>query len=372
MDDKNTPLYSKIYNELKHKIATGVYEEEQQLPTELELADLYGVSRITSKRALLELERDKLIYRKRGSGSFVKKREAEVVFSEPSGKIISMILPYVAANGLLGYIQGATDYLDTKGYYLTIHTSHWHKDKEKEFLVSLPRRGVSGIILYPVSTLKNLDVIYSLHLNQFPLVTIDQYYDNVPVESVVSDNFDGGYSACKHLIELGHRRIAFVSSVGIEYRSSVRDRFYGYCQALKDAGLDIDSDLIIQDFYEQYDNARDKKFVNDLVQQLVALEVTAIQAEHDILAVDLVRSAVDYGIEVPGQLSVIGFDNHEISQNVEIPITTVEQNFYEIGRKAAEMILDQLAGKVVSPPRKEKINTARIHRQSTGANTTNG
>jgi GntR family transcriptional regulator of arabinose operon len=342
MPQNSKPLYSKIYDDLKLKIDTGEYAEEHQLPTEIELADMYGVSRITSKRALLELERENYIYRKRGSGSYVKRRQRITSDTSHSGKIISIILPYVADNGLLGYIQGASEYLDTRGYYLTVHTSNWDKDKEKEFLLTLPRRGISGIILYPVSTLKNLETVYSLHMNQYSVITIDQYYDNVPVGSVVSNNFEGGYMAATKLLEMGHRRIAFVSSVGIEYRSSVRDRFYGYCQALRNAGISIESELVIHGFHEKYEHPDGKGHIRSVIQQLLKADVTAIQTEHDHLAVDLLRTAIDQGVRVPEELSIVGFDNHDISKNVEVPITTIAQNFYEIGRTAAEMIVDHV------------------------------
>lgn len=366
MDPTKGTLYSKIYKEIRDKIESGELAEEQQLPTEIVLAESFGVSRITSKRALLELERDGYIYRKRGSGSYVKKRKPKPSGGESYdiGKMVSMVLPYVASSGLLGYIQGAADYLDSKGYFLTIHTSNWNHAKEKEFLTSLPRREISGIILYPVSTLKNIDVLYSHYMNKFPVVTIDQYYDNVPVGSVVSDNYKGGYMSCSELIRLGHKRIAFVSSIGIEYRSSVRDRFYGYCAALRDGGLSIDTELVIHDFYDKYDEDNKAYFLS-LIDGLRARGVTAIQAEHDHLAVDLLRAAVELGVEVPKELSVVGFDNHEISQNVELPITTVSQDFYQIGSRAAAIIMEQIENGFKQEQQREKIDVTWIGRDST-------
>jgi GntR family transcriptional regulator of arabinose operon len=249
---------------------------------------------------------------------------------------------------------------------LTIHSSNWSKDKEKEFLFHLPRRGVSGTLLYPVSTLNNLDMVYSLYMNQFPIVTIDQYYDNVPLGSVVSDNFKGGYLAASNLIELGHRRIAFVSSINLQYRSSVRDRFYGYCKALKDAGFPIDGEIVVHDFLDKYETAGKQEYVQSLIGQLMELEVTAIQAEHDHLAVDLLRAAIERNVKVPEELSIVGFDNHEISANVEIPITTINQNFYEIGRKAAAMMLDLIEKGLPQQQNKVEIEVEWIGRQTTG------
>lgn len=355
MQSHQKPLYMIIKDDLKEKILAGEYKEDQQLPTEMELAEQFGVSRITSKRALIELEREGLIYRKRGSGSYVKKREAKGSPFETGGTgttapIISMILPYMAT-GELDFIKGATDYLDTKGYYLSIHNSNWSKDREREFLLRIPKNGSSGIILYPISTISNNDVLNALHWNDFPLVLIDQYIDSLPVTSVVSDNAGGGYMAAKRLAELGHERIAFVSSISIEFRSSVRDRYQGYCQALREYGLSIDPELVITDFYREADREGSNIFYPKLIGKMVELGVTAIQAEHDHLAVELLRSSLDIGIRVPEQLSIAGFDDHMISSLVEVPLTTIAQDYGEIGRKAAELIVSRIEELDKSPER---------------------
>lgn len=347
MQSKNKPLYVIIMEDLRTKILNGDLKPEQQLPTEVELAEQSGVSRITSKRALIELEREGLIYRKRGSGSYVKKQNYGSLLPEPGGMntnpnpIISMILPYLATNES-EYIQGASDYLDSKGYYLSIHNSNWDKNKEKELLLRVPKIGSSGIILYPMSTISNIDVLTALYWNEYPFVMIDQYVDSLPVASVVSDNTEGGYLAAKKLISLGHERIAFVSSISIEYRSSVRDRYQGYCKALRDHQLPVDPELVITDFYREADEQNNSIFYKTMIERLLELGVTAVQAEHDNLAVDLLRSAIEMDIKVPEQLSIVGFDDDMISRLVEVPITTIAQDSSEIGRRAAELIVRQI------------------------------
>ncbi|GIO30159.1 MULTISPECIES: GntR family transcriptional regulator [Paenibacillus] len=344
MQSSQKPLYLIIMEDLKEKILSGHYKEDEQLPTEVELAELSGVSRITSKRALIELEREGLIYRKRGSGSYVKRQEPKGAFegaASAAAPIISMVLPYMATSEL-DFIKGATDYLDAKGYYLSIHNSNWSSEREREFLLRMPKSGSAGIILYPISTNSNNDLLNMLYWNDYPFVMIDQYADSLPVTSVVSDNVKGGYMTAEHLLGLGHERIAFVSSISIEFRSSVRDRYQGYCKALRDQGIPIDPELVITDFYREADKDESNTFYRRLVGQVMELGATAIQAEHDHLAVELLRSAISLGIDVPGQLSIAGFDNHMISSLVEVPLTTVAQDYSEIGRKAAEWIVGRI------------------------------
>ncbi|WP_308634600.1 GntR family transcriptional regulator [Paenibacillus silvisoli] len=372
MLNDNKPLYSQILGILRERISQGEYVTGQQLPTELELAEQFGVSRITSKRALIELEREGLIYRRRGSGSFVKKRDeakkaVEMKTAPANNRIISMILPFVSPNNSLEHMQGVANYVESKGYYLSIHNSDWNSERERELLISLPKRGTSGIILYPVSTQHNLDVIHALHVNEYPIVTLDQYYNLLSMGSAVSDNFDGGYTAACKLIELGHSRIAFISTVGIQYRSTVRDRFFGYSKALSDNGIPHDIDLIFSDLPREAEGvtAVRREFYKNLLLRLQELRVTAIQAEHDMVAFDCMKAALELGIKVPEELSIIGFDNNDMSIQADIPISTLEQNYAEIGRRSAMMVVDQLESGTIQRER-AVIPVKWISRQSVG------
>ncbi|OZB91317.1 substrate-binding domain-containing protein [Paenibacillus sp. XY044] len=345
MENSNKPLYTKLYQYLKEKIESSEYLPEQQLPTEVELAEQFGVSRITSKRALSELEREGYIYRKRGSGSYVKLRNVEDARQDnlpgAPNSMISMIFPFEEGGQIFGYIQGASDYLNAKGYFLSIHNTNYSAQKEWELLNTLPQRGIKGIILYPNQKC-NLQVLYTLYMNEYPVVTIDKHYDSLPVSSVVADNFNGGYVAAERLIRLGHKRISFVSFVDMETTSSVLQRFFGYCQALKDHGLPLDNDIVINEFFVGPIHSIPREHYRNLLTQLLAKGVTAIQVENDLLASDFLKICAEMDIKVPEQMSIIGFDNSDFLEWMGIPLASVAQDLYEIGRRAAEIIVNML------------------------------
>lgn len=348
MDTPNKPLYALIIEHIQSQIESGFFKPDEQIPTEMELVEQFGVSRITTKRALVELERSGYIYRKRGSGSYVKdrslldvststvQRSTELIASK---RIISMILPYMVENRHVGYLKGVSDYLEAKGYYLSIHSSDWDAEKEKELLIRLPKHGFDGIILYPLGSMYNLDIVHMHVLNSYPLVMIDQFFEGVAVPSVISDNSSGGYYGTKHLIELGHKRIAYVSSIGIEYRTSVRDRYFGYCRALKEYELQVDAELVVCDFYRELTNRDDASFYGHMANDLIVRGATAVVVEHDQLALEMMSACIQAGIRIPEQLSFVGFDDIDRSVHFDIPLTTVRQNFYEIGRCAAELMV---------------------------------
>lgn len=352
----NKPLYSVIMDQLKSEISSGLYRPESQLPTEAELSSRFGVSRITTRRALDELERDGYIYRIKGSGSFVKPRNrGQENRAEGTGKMISLILPSEDDRGTMGYIRGASDWLNANGYYLSIHQSDYDSQKERDLLEMLTRKGIAAIILYPRNDQTNYDILHRLCLDEYPIVTIDKYFESLPLGAVVSDNFNGSYQAVSRLIELGHRKIAFLTAVTIESTSSVRDRYFGYCQALKDHGLPIDSRYIRLNMKGYREQVGGERFYKELLDSYSADGVTAVHTENDLIAASLLNLCLDRGIRIPEEFSIIGFDNNPVTEHVLIPLTTIEQNFYEIGRQAAEIIVEwlekgrQTPGRVLVP-----------------------
>lgn len=361
------PLYEVIYEQLKQQLEDLTYKPGQQLPTEAELTERFGVSRITVKRALDELERIGYIDRIRGSGSYVKEwRNDDALPNRVMEKMIAFILPSEGASGLSEYVVGAAQELERRGYYLSLHATNENTLKERELLESLPKKGVKGIIFYPINARANIDAVYTLYMSGYPILTIDKYYEGLPIASVVADNFAGGYKAASELLKLGHERIGFVSSVSLESASSVMNRYLGYCQALKEYGIGHDAELVQLDFIAEIGELGETLFYERLVHRYVQLGATALQAENDHVAIKLITAAIHAGLRVPEQLSVVGFDNNELAAHVELPLTTVEQQFKEIGRKAAEMIYEAIEN---SKPLNQKVEVPVrwVPRDSTAA-----
>ncbi|MBL4936217.1 GntR family transcriptional regulator [Clostridium sp. YIM B02515] len=359
MEDDKKALYNQIVDHLMNMIEKKEILPGDRLPTEHELMVKFNVSRITAKRALEELKNRGLIYRKQGQGSFLSNTIGLENMNRP--KIISMIIPYENSTGrFIDYIRGAGDYLYSKGYLLSINCTDGDENKEREFLLNMSKVGASGIIYYPTNRMHSFDILSMFYMNQYPIVLIDKYFDSLPLSFSISDNFDGGYKASKHLIELGHEHIAFISSVNIERVPSVRDRFLGYCNALKDSGIEIKSDFIVS----QLEDTCGKEGMDQVLKKLLEIGVTAVISENDYVAIDIIKVLKSININVPNDISLIGFDNISILEQVDISLTTIEQDFYEIGKKAAKIVIDNLEGKVISQV-KEITPIRLIERNST-------
>jgi GntR family transcriptional regulator, arabinose operon transcriptional repressor len=356
----NKPLYRQIVDSLKQKIDNGELLPDEKLPTEVDLADKFNVSRITSKKALEELEKMKLIYRIQGSGSYVSVEvedtsgeKADNISGIQGSKAIAIVLPFDISYGrLTDCIKGATEVLGKRGYYLTIHSTDRDAEKERVILNNLYQNGIDGIIYYPLSDNRNLDVVHRLYINNYPIVTIDKYFESIPISNVISDNFKGSYEATAYLIGLGHKKIAYISDINIESASSIRNRYFGYVQALMDNNLGMNYEIIKLNLNEvgnrniKSNNVMvDEKYsevLKNTIMDLLTKDVTGIIAVNDYVAINIINTCRSMEIKVPEQMSVIGFDNLELTQFMSIPITSVEQNFHEIGKAAVEILISHI------------------------------
>lgn len=274
-----------------------------------------------------------------------------------------MIIPFDNSLGRsMDLIHGASDYLLKKKYLLSVHISNFSVQKEKEILREFAGNGVKGVILYPVYDRSNLDILCELIQKNFPIVTVDKYIEGLPIQSVLSDNFGGAYEAVNYLINKGHRRIGFISDLGLGDSVTVRDRFFGYSKALKDSALIIKEEYCKIDYIKEVKNKKPelvdillfKKSINKecmdyfkkILDQMMNRKdpVTALFALNDYVAIMILKTALYMGIKIPQQLSLIGYDNIESSQHVEIPLTTVEQNLYQIGYEAARALVKRVSG----------------------------
>lgn len=343
--DKDGLLYERILQYIKDKIMNKELLPGDRLPTEMELAEKFGVSRITSKRALEELRADRMIYRVRGKGSFVADPERMEGTSHKSGeemdykKVIEFLIPFSSASGgIMDTIKGASRVVTRKGYILDIKYSNGDLEEEKKLLWMSYEKGMGGIIFYPISDRKNLEILNTLSMNEYPMVSIDRYYESIQVSYVVSDNQKGGYDITKYLLGLGHRKIAFLSDHRIEDATSIRNRYFGYCKALKESGADIHPELVKNGGLD----VMQREAGIGILRELLEKGATAFFCINDYVAIFVLQCLKSLEVDVPGEASVAGFDNLDISGIAYTPLTTVGQDMERMGEMAAEYIVDSI------------------------------
>lgn len=340
--DKNSPipLYIQISNYLKSAIEKGLFKANEQIPSEMELAGRYQVNRLTARKAITTLVEEGLLYRVQGKGTFVAPRSQRVTVGTAQ-PFISFVAPFLYDYYQMEIISGLETVFKNSGYRLVVCNSNHDRDEEEKLLLEQQETGSQGVVFFPTDNC-NVEALVNLKKINFPFVLVDRYLDGLDCDYVVSDNFGGAYNVVNHLIEHGHRKIAFIYSKD-NACSAVIERLRGYQQALVDGN--ITEQFFFSDLPELggvYRANLTKQYLKMLEEYLSRTPVTAVFAQNDMIALEIVRVARIMKINVPQQLAVVGFDDMPYAYGVDLPLTTVAQKRFEIGRQAGRILLNKL------------------------------
>ncbi len=327
---ESKPLYLTIYQTLRDKILKGTIQPGERLPTELELSKAYNVSRITSKRALNELENEGLINRRQGKGSFVNSP-----LNSTQSKNILFVSPFANAPELGNYTSGIGIAAATQSYQVISMDIGAFARLNPDHL----KEQYAGIIYYPQNIYDDAESIYQLYLSGVPLVLLDKELaalTGLNLATVASDNFDGGRKATEHLTSLGHKKILFYAQADSEpLANSVYDRYFGYLNILHKNHLAPACHL------------RDLKKLNalndeELVTFLKDRKITGIVFENDLTAIKLINRLRTVNADFLSKMSIVGFDNIQAASLSFPTLTTIAQDFQGMGQVAVDLLVKQL------------------------------
>lgn len=207
-------------------------------------------------------------------------------------------------------------------------------EKDKKCKDWIYKRNIDGIILLGMYPMTFFEEIYELRL---PMIIIDAYEEYTSMfHRITIDDEHGGYIATKHLLELGHKRIALVTgninNSGVNY-----NRYKGYTRALSEAGISYDKNIVFEDHMDFDGGYRIGNKIMELNDN-----ITAVFAVADIVAFGVIRAFKDKGKKVPEDYSIVGFDNIKFCEYMSPGLTTISQNIYEKGIVAAETIINNI------------------------------
>ncbi|NWG15248.1 MAG: GntR family transcriptional regulator [Chloroflexi bacterium] len=337
--DSPVALYMQLVEQLRAKIESGEWGPGARVPSEIELAREYGISRGTVRQAMVRLHSDGLLERAPGKGTYVASR------TPVTHMLIGVVLPYQADMLALEILIGSEKAARQEGYHVIFSQTNDDRQIQTQDIQLMRDKGVAGLVIFPATDTPYDETIARLHAEHFPFVLVDRYFPRLDTDYVVVDNFDGAYRATLHLIELGHRRIGFLTPGSLD-TTSIHDRYAGYRQALADHALPYDETL-----YYLYQGLM--KTDNDLLSLRDILRhpnrPSAIFAVTDLLALRLLEAAQREQLDVPDDLSIVGFDDIQQASLVSVPLTTVAQPRIEIGIRAAEALIERIRGTRVQP-----------------------
>ncbi len=307
-----------------------------------DVARLAGVSKATVSRVLNQHQNVDPVTRERvmqvvNEQSFVPNLTASRLAGGRT-RLLGAFVPSLTWPLIPELMRGIGDVVGETPYELILYSisdvrhEQDHSDVVDRIVGSNLAAGLLAV--FPGPTAKHL---VELHSEDFPVVLIDDQGQpppaNVPWISV--DNRDGAYQVTRHLLQLGHRRIAHIQGP-LRYQVS-RDRYQGYCDALEEAGITPDPQLVmVGDFMPPSGRVCASAFFE------LPDRPTAIFAGSDYMAYGAIAAAKHFGLRIPEDVAIAGFDDNKSSAHTEPSLTTVIQPFYEMGRRATTLLLSLL------------------------------
>ncbi|WP_397326786.1 GntR family transcriptional regulator [Paenibacillus sabuli] len=377
-ETSSKPLYEKIFENVKQDIVAAKYGIGERIPSEKELADAYGVSRITSKKALELLAAERLIVRKPGKGSFVADAERDfadsaVAVQEPPGaaptKMVSigLVITDFGNSYGTGLIYGMEEAAREHDCFLVLRRSFGIPDNEDASIQKLLELGVDGLIVFPAQGEYFSAEILKLVIEHFPLVLVDRHLKGVAAASISTAHADAARNATEYLFDLGHRHIAFLSPP--TDTTAVEERIEGFIQAHAEQGVAVDRELWINAVTSTLPNSfneanieRDIAIIMRHLQEHPA--ITAVFAVEYNIALLAREAIVRLGRRIPEDYSVVCFDSPPTSLGGGYAFTHIRQDEEQIGRLAVENVLRIMKGETV--PRKRLLGAELMVGESTG------
>jgi DNA-binding LacI/PurR family transcriptional regulator len=255
-------------------------------------------------------------------------------------KTIGVIIPTMVHHFFSLVLNGILEEAESRGYFVIILQSNEKFELEKKQLDLLLQKRVDGILISLTNETNDFSHINEAIKNNTPVVLFDKIAKIVNCSKVIINDRKAAYDAVTYLIKKGHRRIAHFRGSYIPQNSI--DRFLGYKKALEDNNIPYDSTLIYvcdnnADFEDGYANA--KKIVED------HNDVDAVFAITDLVAIGIIKYFNEIGIKIPEQIAVFGFSNWYMSTVISPTLSTVEQPGFDIGQRAASILIDEI-GKI--------------------------
>ncbi|MBM7567170.1 LacI family DNA-binding transcriptional regulator [Paenibacillus sacheonensis] len=255
-------------------------------------------------------------------------------------------------------LQGIGDVLDQRDYNLLIAWDNLgHKAKTPKLVKLMRERAMDGVLIALPS--HDSSVIEELSEHQFPMVIVGTNDRKNQINSVDVDNYDIGYRNTKHMLGLGHSRIAFISPGPLEFLVC-EDRLEGYRDALQEAGIKYREDYVFIGDEKEHSGYRAASSFLSLKET-----PTAVVSGRDIQAVGVLEYARENGLSVPNDLALISFENTELAQKYNITSSTTD--LYEIGKEGAKLLHKVLTRKKDRSAQNVVIASELIIRSSCGA-----
>jgi LacI family transcriptional regulator len=251
--------------------------------------------------------------------------------------------------------RGVEDAASEAGYHVILCNTDESPEKQESYLSALLQKRVDGILLVPArDDMEDIQQASKLHV---PLVVLDRRLTQQLTDSVRCDSEQGAYQLTRLLLERGHRQIALLT--GSPHVATAIDRLNGYRHALRDYGIGESGEMV---YYGEFTLESGQEMA---CQALAAKPCpTAIFAGNNFIAIGLMQALQEAGIRVPGDISIVGFDDLPASLLIDPFLTVAAQPAYEMGVQATKILIKRLSGNGANAPQEVVLPVEIIERKS--------
>lgn len=272
-------------------------------------------------------------------------------------RMLGIVVPDITNPFFPEVIRGAEDAAYKRGYFLVTANTNERIARERRVIAALRSYRVDGILL---ATARDDDTGYIKNAIAagFPVVCIDRSVPDVRADAVILDNVRGSAECVRHLIELGHRKIAIIT--GNLETQTARERLQGYEQALRAANLAIDTKLILEGDFRGESGYR-------LGKQMLRAKAmaTAVFVSNGVMTVGFLKALEESGKRCPEDISLATFDDLVVDRSFRPHLTVVVQPSFAMGDRAATILMDRIEGKRTGEPSAVRIAPTIVFREST-------
>jgi DNA-binding LacI/PurR family transcriptional regulator len=255
---------------------------------------------------------------------------------------IGVIVPEIKHDFFSSAISGIEEIAYQSGYTIIVCQSNESFEREVVNTNVLMHQRVAGVIVSISQSTKSGDHFQDLLKAKVPLVFFDRVCEDVPASKVVIDDYKSAYDAVTYLIEKGYKKIAHFA--GPQELGICMRRWSGYVDALQDHQIPVVSELVRygglheQNGYESMDALLQEQIVPD-----------AVFAVNDPVAIGAFQKIKEAGLKIPDDVAIIGFSNNKITTLVEPQLSTVDQPSFEMGKKAAQILINTIEHRMPEP-----------------------
>ncbi len=274
-------------------------------------------------------------------------------------RMLAMVLPDITNPFFPEIIRGAEDCAFERGYFLMTANTDEQIGRERRIISALRSYRVDGVLLASAPG-KDTSHIQSTIQAGIAIVCLDRSVSGISTDAVLLDNVRGAQECVRHLIQVGHRRIAIVA--GPKKLQTGRERLRGYEDALREADIQVDPALIFEgDFREESGYRLSKEFLRR------RQKPSAIFVCNGVMTLGVLKAMEEIGVACPEDIALATFDDLTLDHSFHPHLTAVVQPSYEIGARAATILMNRIEGKLGKEPSVVRIAPTLVIRESTRA-----